>query len=100
MQHFLSFRPGKSTGFSKKHFKPISSAICPACGMDVDDIKYVFRSQTAGPESLFYLCQGCTLIFARPVFIAELTKRHMDGIGDVCDIDNSFHDSQCTLIGS
>jgi len=55
---------------------------CPACCAQVADIRYRYTDDNRhrADESLFYRCQECSFIFARPVLIPELNNRQMDGV--------------------
>lgn len=65
--------------FHRKNFKA-DPLPCPVCDTPVDQVGYVYESDS--DSSLFYLCQQCTFIFARPVLIPKLKDRHMDGIAN------------------
>lgn len=62
----------------KSHIQSDQSTSCPACGLPVTDIAYVY--EVDGKKSDFFQCAECTFIFARPVFIPKLENRQMDGI--------------------
>ena len=62
------------------------SQVCPACGVTVKDISYVYKD--GDQKSDFFRCSACTFLFARPVFIPELDSRQMDGI-DNAELFNS-----------
>lgn len=75
--------------FVKQPNKVATAVNCLACGADVDRVEYIFQGgEEESQESLFYRCPSCGFLFARPVFIPELTSRHMDGV-DNAEMFNS-----------
>lgn len=54
--------------------------LCPGCAKAVTDVSYSYLDQ--GRQSFIYRCGRCELLYARPVFIPELTDRQMDSVDD------------------
>lgn len=53
---------------------------CPACQQQVCQVLYRYQQKDFQSEIL--KCENCSFMFARPVFIEELTERQMDDVDD------------------
>jgi 2-polyprenyl-3-methyl-5-hydroxy-6-metoxy-1,4-benzoquinol methylase len=62
--------------------------ICPVCAEKTNTIRYVYVND--GSSSFIYICTNCTFMFARPIFIPELSQRQMDTVDDAELFNNSF----------
>ncbi len=62
----------------KKQYASANDVACPCCKKPVRQVKYLYRRDNFQTE--LCKCNECSLLFARPVFIEELTERQMDGV--------------------
>jgi len=62
----------------KKQYSMATAVNCPGCQKLVHQVEYLYRRDDFQAE--LCKCDECSLLFARPVFIEELTERQMDGV--------------------
>jgi len=63
----------------KNNFIASQSETCPVCQREARTAEY--RYQQGETEAFLYRCEGCQLVFLRPLLLPELDERQMDGIG-------------------
>lgn len=61
---------------------------CPSCDAEVRTVRY--RYMQDDKESWIYRCAHCSLMFARPIFIHDISHRQMDSVDDAELFNNSF----------
>ncbi|MBE0577398.1 MAG: class I SAM-dependent methyltransferase [Desulfuromonadales bacterium] len=64
----------------RKQYSLENGEDCPACQKSVRQVEYLYRRDDF--KAKLFKCDECSLLFARPVFIEELTERQMDGVDD------------------
>lgn len=64
----------------RKKYKTAEAVSCPACRQKVTQVNYLYQQKGFQTEVL--KCEECSFMFARPVFIEDLTERQMDGVVD------------------
>jgi SAM-dependent methyltransferase len=74
----------KSKSYEEKNI----SYSCPACNVDVRNVRYIYTHNDK--EFKIYRCLSCSLMFARPVFIGNAEDRRMDTIEDAELFNNNF----------
>jgi len=72
----------------KKRYIDNNIVSCPSCEIGVGTVRYKYIQDDK--ESRIYHCSQCDLMFARPVFIPELSHRQMDSIDDAELFNNPF----------